>query len=182
MRLISVALALLPMLAFGQGTPQELLQDGENRAGAHDWKSAFTNYNMALQLKPDYAEAYNERGHAYYWTGDYPRAIADFTRAIELRPNYPNAFNNRGAAYMASGGHSGRALADFNQAIQLKPDFRNAYVNRANARGLRHLSQSLDDFHRAGMHPEWTAACVGSGLLLLAGTSLRLLALRGRLS
>jgi tetratricopeptide (TPR) repeat protein len=180
MRLIPLALILLLALASGQGTPQEFLQRGENRAGAHDWKSALADYNMALQLKPDYAEAYNDRGHAYYWTGDYPRAIAGFTRAIELRPNYHNAFNNRGAAYMASGGHSGRALADFDQAIQLKPDFRNAYVNRANARGLRHLSQALDDFHRAGMHPEWTAAWVGTALLLLAGGSLHLLALRGR--
>lgn len=113
------------------------------------------------------------------WTGVYSRAITDFTRAIALRPNYPNAFNNRGAAYMASGGDRNRAIADFDQAIRLKPDFRNAYVNRANARGWRNWQQSLDDFHRVGMHPERTAATVASVLLLLiSGGSLALMRIR----
>ena len=152
-------------LAAGQA-PQEYLQRGEEHAGAHRWSEAFADYNRALQLNPEYAEAYNDRGHAYYWTGDYKNAIADFTRAIELRPNYPNAFNNRGAAYMA-GGDSKCRTKDFDQAIKLKPDFRNAYVNRANARWGCDLRGALDDFHRAGMYPERTAAKAGVGLLAL---------------
>ncbi|MBZ5618384.1 MAG: tetratricopeptide repeat protein [Acidobacteriia bacterium] len=163
-------------------TAQEYLRRGEERAGAHDYDGAIADYNMALQLKSDYAEAYNDRGHAYYWKGDHPKAIADFTRAIQLRPAYPNAFNNRGAAYMASG-HSRRAVADFDQALKLKPDFRNAYVNRANALGFRHWRQSLNDFHRAGMHPERTAALAGGGMLLLAGAgAFALVRLRRRLA
>jgi len=54
-------------------------------------------------LKPDYAEAYNDRGFAYYLKGNPERAIADYTRAIEPRPNYPKAYNSRGVVYMAHG-------------------------------------------------------------------------------
>lgn len=180
---------LLSALAAGQEsgaspptTAQEYLQRGEKRAGAHDWKGAFADYNTALQLKPDYAEAYNDRGHAYYWTGDARKAIADFTRAIELRPNYPNAFNNRGAAYMASG-HGKCETTDFDQAIKLQPDFRNAYGNRANARLGCDWRRALDDFHRAGMHPERTAALAGGGMLLLVGAgAFALVRLRRRLA
>ena len=162
---------LLAQAALGQpSTAEEYLQRGETRAGAHDYSGAIEDYNMALQLKRDYAEAFNDRGHSYYWKGPKDKAIADFTRAIELRQNYPNAFNNRGAAYFASGGKYELALADFNEAIRQKPDFRNAYVNRANL-NLRYYNwrQSLEDFHHAGMYPERTAALVGGVTLLFAG-------------
>jgi len=151
------------------GTAEEYLHRGEERAGKKDYNGAIADYNMALQLKPDYAEAYNDRGHAYYWKGSHDKAIADFTRAIELRPKYPNAFNNRGAAYMASGGSHELAMADFDQAIRLKPDFRNAYVNRANSNLGYNWRRSLDDFHRAGVYPERTAALVGGVVLFLLG-------------
>jgi len=151
------------------GTAEEYLHRGEERAGKKDYNGAIADYNMALQLKPDYAEAYNDRGHAYYWKGSHDIAIADFTRAIELRPNYPNAFNNRGAAYMASGGSHELAMVDFDQAIRLKPDFRNAYVNRANSNLGYNWRQSLEDFHRAGVYPERTAALVGGVVLFLLG-------------
>jgi len=61
-------------------------------------------------------------------------------------------------------------MADFDQAIRLKPDFRNAYVNRANSNLGYNWRQSLDDFHRAGVYPERTAALVGGVVLFLLGT------------
>jgi len=133
---------------------ESYLKRGEYLAGIHEFDRAIEKYNLALQGNGHCAEAYNDRGHAYYWKHDYVRAITDFTKAIELRPNYPNAYNNRGAAYMASGWSSEKAIADFNRAIQLKPDFRNAYVNRANSTLWRNPLRALDDFRRAGMHPE----------------------------
>lgn len=154
---------------------EEHLTRGERLAGAHDYEGAIAAYGQALELRPEYAEAFNDRGHAYYWKGQAAPAIADFTRAIELRPAYPNAWNNRGAAYMASG-DSALAIPDFSQALRLRPDFRNAYVNRANALlRLGHVRESLADFHRAGMHPERAAmAAAGAIFLLITGCGLTL--------
>lgn len=183
--LITIPIVCSSLISGQQGgsksnAPQEDLERGEQLAGAKKWSGAIEEYNAALQLKPDYAEAFNDRGHAYYWTGEYDRAIADFTQAIELRPNYPNAFNNRGAAYMASGGDRRLAVADFDQAIRLKPDFRYAYINRANARGWHEWRLALADFHWAGMHPERTAAWVlGVGFLLAGAGTLLVRARRG---
>jgi Tfp pilus assembly protein PilF len=144
------------------------LTRGEESAGAHDYDRAIADYDTAIQLKPDYAEAYNDRGFAYYLKGNAERAIADFTRAIELRPNYPKAYNSRGVVYMAHGYGRARAVADFDRAIALKPDFRYAYINRANARLLKHPWLALDDFHRAGMYPERRASILGGAILVLA--------------
>jgi tetratricopeptide (TPR) repeat protein len=143
------------------------LRRGEASAGAHEYDQAIADYTMAIRLRPDYAEAYNNRGHAYHWKGgNADRAIADFARAIELRPNYPTAYNNRGVVYMA-GGHSEKGLPDFDRALELNPTFRNAYVNRANARlRLLRIRAALDDFHRAGMHPERLVAMLGGAVVV----------------
>src|SRR6185503_10577049 len=62
------------------GTAEEYLHRGEERAGKKDYERAIADYNMALQLNPDYAEAYNDPGFAYYLKGDFERAISDYTR------------------------------------------------------------------------------------------------------
>lgn len=143
------------------------LKRGEDFSGAHQYDRAIADYTTAIQLKPEYAEAYNDRGFAYYLKGDAERAIADYTRAIELRPNYPKAYNSRGVVYMAHGYDRAKAVADFNRAIALKPDFRYAYINRANARLASHPWLALRDFHRAGMYPERAVAIVVCAVLVM---------------
>jgi tetratricopeptide (TPR) repeat protein len=148
------------------------LKRGEDFAGVHEYDRAIADYDTAIRLKPDDAEAYNDRGFAYYLQGGKEagdRAIADYTRAIALRPNYPKAYNSRGVVYMTGGYGWARAVADFDRAIALKPDFRYAYINRANARLVRHPWLALDDFHRAGMYPERKAAVLGGAILVVAG-------------
>lgn len=149
------------------------LKRGEAFAGAHKYDQAIADYDMAIRLRPDYAEAYNDRGHAYHWKGgNGDRAIADFTRAIELRPDYPTAYNNRGVVYMA-GGHAVRGIPDFDRALELSPTFRNAYVNRGNARlRLWRVGPALDDFHRAGMYPERAVAMLAGAILLAVAGAL----------
>jgi len=128
-----------------------------------------------MELKPDYAEAYNDRAFAYYLKGDFERAIADYTRAIELRPNYPKAYNSRGVVYMAGGYGAAKSVPDFDRAIELKPDFRYAYINRANARLFSHPWLALQDFHGAGMHPERTVAIVAGVLMVAVAVAFMLL-------
>ena len=56
------------------------------------------NYTKCLRLNPDNADAYNNRGIAYYTLGKYQLAIDDYNRAIRINPDYASAYNNRGIA------------------------------------------------------------------------------------
>ena len=58
-------------------------------------REAISAYDMALRLKPDYAEAYYNRGTAKTLIGDYETAIADFDEAIRLNPEFVEAHYNR---------------------------------------------------------------------------------------
>jgi len=152
---------------------------GEAYRASGQTGDAMACYEKAVAIKPDYAEAYNDRGFAYYLKGDFERAISDYTRAIELRPNYPKAYNSRGVAYMQGGYGRAKSVPDFDRAIELKPDFRYAYINRANARLIAHPLLAIQDFHRAGMHPERALAVVACVFLLFA-LAITLLVLRRR--
>lgn len=148
-------------------SPEFHVKRGEDLSAKREYDRAILEYTAAIQLKPDYAEAYNDRGFAYYLKGNGQQAIADFTTAIELRPNYPKAYNSRGVAYMSHGYGATKSVPDFDRAIALKPDFRYAYINRANARLPWHPWLAVQDFHRADMYPERTVAIVFGALGIL---------------
>jgi tetratricopeptide (TPR) repeat protein len=64
---------------------ESYLARGDYHADAQKWENAIAQYDQVLLLNPNFAEAYNNRGYAYYWNGDATRAIADYTQAIQLR-------------------------------------------------------------------------------------------------
>jgi len=97
-----------------------------------DPQKAIEYLNEAIKLKPDYAEAYNNRGNIYNSLGQYQRAIEDLDEAIRLKPDFAMTYNNRGANYNNLGQYQ-RAIEDFNETIRLKPDNAEAYHNRGNA-------------------------------------------------
>jgi Flp pilus assembly protein TadD len=47
-------------------------------------QQAIEDYNQAVRLRPDYAEAYNNRGVAYYFQGNVDLACRDLQRACDL--------------------------------------------------------------------------------------------------
>jgi len=77
------------------------------------------NYSEAIRLKPDYANAYHNRGNARYDKGDLGGALRDFNGAIELNPDNADAFHNRGVVHYTKG-ELQDALRDYTKAIQLK--------------------------------------------------------------
>ena len=59
-------------------------------------EKAISAYDTAIQLKPDYAEVYNNRGNIKSGLGSHDAALDDYDEAIRLNPNFMNAYVNRG--------------------------------------------------------------------------------------
>ena len=74
-------------------------------------------------LKPNHAEAFNNRGIALKDLGRLDEAMASYDKAIALKPGYLEALNNRGNLFLKQGRYDG-AFADFDQAYSLNPDMR----------------------------------------------------------
>ena len=55
---------------------------------------AIVDFTKAIELKPNYADAYYSRGVAYKNKNNPDRATADFHKAIALKPDYASTYNN----------------------------------------------------------------------------------------
>jgi uncharacterized membrane protein YhaH (DUF805 family)/regulator of sirC expression with transglutaminase-like and TPR domain len=116
-------------------------QPGENKYGPNpkeeeEGGKAIADYNSAIELAPDSADTYYNRGDAYDEIGEYGKAIADYSKAIELDPNHASAYYNRGCAYGELGAYD-KAIADYSKAIELNPKDSLAYYNRGLAYSKR---------------------------------------------
>ncbi len=49
---------------------------------------AFSDYNKAVEISPNYTLALFQRGVAYFNKGKTTDAISDFKKAIKLNPDY----------------------------------------------------------------------------------------------
>ncbi|MFZ4728522.1 MAG: tetratricopeptide repeat protein [Pseudanabaena sp.] len=110
---------------------EELLDKGAFKRNQGDKKGAIADYNEAIRLNPNDANAYNKRGIVKSDLGDKQGAINDFNEAIRLDPNHAFAYNNRGIEKSDLGDKQG-AINDSNEAIRLNPNDAAAY----NIRGL----------------------------------------------
>ena len=106
-----------------------------------NYTSAIEDLNRALQLTPDFALGYFERGVARYKSlmagngevtdrqMDIRAVISDLDKAIELSPRMAFAYYNKGNV-LAELGDFTSALMAYNKAIEIKADFGEAYYNR----------------------------------------------------
>jgi len=106
---------------------------GLNYAQSGQNQRAILDFNKAIYYKPNYADAYSNRGNAYSELGEYQRAMDDFNKAIFLNPNSAKAYYNRGAFAFNKLGEYQQAIEDFNEAIRLKPDLLSAYEGQGAA-------------------------------------------------
>ena len=83
-----------------------------------DHAAAVEDCQQALQLKPDYANAYNNLGNIYKRSGDLQRALENYSGAIAIAPGDPLIYNNRAALHFALKQYD-KALEDLQQCQTL---------------------------------------------------------------
>ncbi len=129
---------------------------------------AIGHYSRAIELNPDHAAVYNNRGIAFSKNGAFRHAIEDFNKAINLKPNYQKAFSNRGIAY-AELGEFESAIRDISQAIKLNPNYATAYNNLGRTYYLKcDASRAIENLNKAvALEPNLAEAYNNRGAVYL---------------
>ena len=82
---------------------------------------AISNYRHALELDPNYADAFANLGAALLARGKYDEAIEMCEKALRLRPDLAETHLNLGAALLAQGKYD-EAIEMCEKALRLRPD------------------------------------------------------------
>jgi tetratricopeptide (TPR) repeat protein len=102
------------IIGCGNSTTDEAAQfflKGNVQLQKREYKEAIRFYSEAISKKPDFADAYNNRGLAKFRNDDREGALADYTRAIETDPDFGTAYFNRAEVLLEAGDAAG-SVAD----------------------------------------------------------------------
>ena len=112
---------------------QKLLKQGLNKLNQGNYPAALADFQQALQINPNFTEAYICQSIIHYYQGDYQGAITDCNQVLQINPRNVDAYNNRGLNRIALGDYQ-KAIADFNQVLEIEPNHTKAYLNRGYSR------------------------------------------------
>lgn len=113
--------------------------------------SALEDFSQALELEPDNARAWNNRGTALLQARQFEAAIADFDCALRIWPTFTKALRNRGKALYLRG-EAEEALEALTAAAHSPnaPSDPETYILRgAVLRSLGQTTKALKDYARA---------------------------------
>jgi len=76
--------------------------------------------NFAVELAPDFAEAWNRRAYVYFLKNDFGRAMGDLRRTLALDPNHFKALEGL-AQILREAGQKRGALQAFKKLLEVHP-------------------------------------------------------------
>jgi tetratricopeptide (TPR) repeat protein len=79
------------------------------------------DFERAIKVDPDYADAHNNLGTIYYQNQQLKQAIREYQKAIALNPAQATYHSNLGTAYLERREFD-KAAAEYARALQLDPD------------------------------------------------------------
>jgi len=109
--LLVIILLCLTWPVFSQGELKEELkkeaksyrEEAYRLQSMGDLKGALTYYKKAIELFPDYVEAYNDLGVVYESLGDRNQALAMYKKALEIDKGYLPTYTNLALLYEEEG-------------------------------------------------------------------------------
>jgi len=133
--------------------------------GKHE--EALSNYNGALGLRPDHAEALSNRGNTLKAMKRFDEALLSYDQALQLQPDYVTAHTNRSSALFEIRRFD-EALAGYNRSLAIQPDQPLALYNRGNTlQKLGRFEEAIASFDRAiEIAPGLVEAYVNRGISL----------------
>ncbi len=106
---VNTGVTASPVVATSSVKAEDLLARGVNKNLYGNHTGAIADFTQAINLNPQYAEAFLGRGNARIKLKDYQSAINDLNQAIKINPLDADAYSNRSVARTKLGDIQGGA-------------------------------------------------------------------------
>jgi tetratricopeptide (TPR) repeat protein len=114
-------------------TALDIYNEGYALSNAGRYQEAAADFQKAIDMKSDYAEAYNMLGYCTRKMGNVAGAFAFYDKALQLKPNFPEAREYYGEAYLQEG--------NLAKAVQ-----QYIILEKARSRNAQELLDKIDQF------------------------------------
>jgi tetratricopeptide (TPR) repeat protein len=135
-----------------------------------EFQLSLNHFKKALELRPEFPQAWNNMGTVYLLLRQWDQAINCFQTAVGdilyRTPHY--AYNNLGFAYLKKEQYQ-KAIANFQKALKFAPFFTPAQTNLGLAlERMNRWEEAVDTYEKAiSMDPEYPAAHFHLGRLYM---------------
>jgi len=137
------------VLAGNPQDPDAMLWISKAYLQLNSYEEALAELNKLIILKPDYGEAYFQRGVVHKNKVALDKAISDFNQALSFGYHNEWLYSSRAHAHYLSRNMQA-ALADYSKAIEIDPTNTAFYYGRAYVlQAIGELEKSCQDFGRA---------------------------------
>jgi len=121
---------------------------GMSLAKPGTYQEAAVRFSDAIRIRPEFPEAYLQRGIAHQALGEADAALADFDRAVALEPKLAEAHSARGGL-LRDKGNVQLAIEAFTASIKIQPTL-DAYFQRGQTyESLGQHQKAIDDYDQA---------------------------------
>lgn len=102
------------------------------------YEDALSNYQKAVEIKPEYARAWNGQAKVMYELNSYQEALSAYDKAIQIEPDYQDSWSGRGFVLNKLQRYQ-EAIYSFEKALKLQPE--NSVVWNAKGEALSKLKR-----------------------------------------
>ena len=146
---IGILLSFSLVAGCAVASPQTLYEQAMQSLEQGHYQRGINRLDRVIELSPELAEAYVNRGIAYDELGNHAAALKDYNQAIQINVNLASAYYHRANTYNKSGDLQ-KAIADYSHVIQLQANDARAYGNRGSTYlSLGETDKAVRDLEKA---------------------------------
>lgn len=144
---ITATISLVNLLHSANAT--QLYHRGETLLELKRYEEALAVYQRAVEIRPEYAQAWQGKGDAFLELKQYDEALDAYDKAIQIQPNYLEAWIGRGKTLDNLQRYE-EAINAFDAALKIYPSDLGAWQNKGNIQlKIKQYSEALTSFDKA---------------------------------
>ena len=131
---------------WGMAIRDKALRENDPQTKKAEMEKALEEFKKASEIYPDYPDAWQQLGLAYFRLGNNQLSLQSYEKALKLNPSEATTYGNMGIIFFQKGDIA-KAIGLYQEAIKLDANYADAYLNLGSCYGTKgEFAKAADNF------------------------------------